>query len=76
VARTAERAVTLILDPGDDLADLEELRRLHSRTYGQILCEPDPTATPTGLASHLLVALGKNPGGRGNASPGRCSSAS
>lgn len=69
VARTAERTVTLILDPGDDLADLEELRRLHSRPYGQILCEPDPTATPTGLASHLLIALGKDPDRRGNASP-------
>lgn len=62
MARTAERTVTLILDAGDELADLEELRRLHSRPYGQILCEPDPTATRTGLAHHLLAALGKHPG--------------
>lgn len=62
VARAAERTVTLILDAGDELADLEELRRLHSRPYGQILCEPDPTATRTGLAHHLLAALGKHPG--------------
>ncbi|MDQ6805837.1 MAG: AAA family ATPase [Actinomycetota bacterium] len=69
VARSAEHTVTLILDAGDELADLEELRRLHSRPYGQVLCEPDPTTTRTGLARHILVALGKHPDMPGSASP-------
>ena len=59
MARTAEPPLTVIVDPDDDLGCLEELRRLHARPYGQILCEPDPTATSADLARYLLEALGK-----------------
>ena len=60
MARTAEPPITLVLDQDDDLACLEQLRYLHSRPYGQVLCEPDPTATTRGVALHLLAALGKH----------------
>lgn len=60
MARTLDPPITLIVDPDDDLACLEELRRLHARPYGQILCEPDPTATSAELARYLLRALGKD----------------
>jgi hypothetical protein len=60
VARTAESPITLVLDPDDDVGCLEQLRCLHSRPYGQVLCEPDPTATIRGIALHLLAALGKH----------------
>ncbi len=59
MARTADPPITLVLDPDDDVACLEQLRCLHSRPYGQVLCEPDPTATSRGVALHLLEALGK-----------------
>jgi hypothetical protein len=59
VARTVDPPITLIVDPDDDLACLEQLRRLHARPYGQILCEPDPTATSAELARYLLEGLGK-----------------
>jgi hypothetical protein len=60
VARALDPPITLIVDPDDDLACLEELRRRHARPYGQILCEPDPTATSAELARYLLRALGKD----------------
>lgn len=60
VARTVDPPITLIVDPDDDLACLEQLRRLHARPYGQILCEPDPTATSAELARYLLEGLGKD----------------
>jgi hypothetical protein len=60
VARTADPPIALVLDPDDDIACLEQLRYLHSRPYGQVLCEPDPTATSRGIALHLLSALGKH----------------
>ncbi|MDQ6805128.1 MAG: hypothetical protein M3065_09190 [Actinomycetota bacterium] len=60
MARTVEPPITLIVDPDDDLACLEQLRRLHARPYGQILCEPDPTATSAELARYLLEGLGKH----------------
>lgn len=59
VARTTDPTITVIVDPDDDLSSLEQLRRLHARPYGQILCEPDPTATSTELARYVLQALGK-----------------
>jgi hypothetical protein len=59
VARTVDPPITLIVDPDDDLACLEQLRRLHARPYGQILCEPAPTATSAELARYLLEGLGK-----------------
>ncbi len=58
-ARTVDPPITLIVDRDDDLACLEQLRRLHARPYGQILCEPDPTATSAELARYLLEGLGK-----------------
>ena len=60
MARTVDPPITLIVDPDDDLACLEQLRRLHARPYGQILCEPDPTATSAELARYLLEGLGKH----------------
>jgi len=60
VARTVDPPITLIVDPDDNLACLEQLRRLHARPYGQILCEPDPTATSAELARYLLEGLGKD----------------
>ena len=60
MARTAEPPITLVLDPDDDVGSLEQLRCLHSRPYGRVLCEPDPTATSRGVALHLLAALGKH----------------
>jgi hypothetical protein len=60
VARTVDPPITLIVDPDDDLACLEQLRRLHARPYGQILCEPAPTATSAELARYLLEGLGKH----------------
>ncbi len=60
MARTVDPPITLIVDPDDDLACLEQLRRLHARPYGQILCEPDPTATSAELARYLLEGLGKD----------------
>ncbi len=60
MARRLDPPIRLIVDPDDDVACLEALRRLHARPYGQILCEPDPTATSAELARYLLCALGKD----------------
>ena len=60
MARTADPGLVLVVDPDDDVGCLEQLRRLHARPYGQILCEHDPTATSTELARYLLAALGKH----------------
>jgi hypothetical protein len=59
VARTADRSVTLVLDPDDDVDDLARLRRLHARPLGQVVCEPAPGGGTAGLARSLLAALGK-----------------
>jgi hypothetical protein len=59
VARTTERTLTVVADPDDDLATLAQLRRLHARPLGRVLCEPHPTTNIAGLAHHLLAALGK-----------------
>ena len=59
---TDQHALTLVLDPEDDLATLRQLRALHARPYGQIVCEPSPQAARNDLALHLLDALGKSPG--------------
>lgn len=68
VAHTAEQhALTLVLDPEDDLATLRQLRALHARPLGQIVCEPSPATGLHDLAHHLLRALGKTPGGRDHA---------
>jgi hypothetical protein len=61
VARTAERTLTVVLDPHDDLHTLNRLRRLHARPFGQVVCEPAPTGGPSGLARCVLAALGKDP---------------
>ena len=61
MARTAERTLTVVLDPHDDLHTLNRLRRLHARPFGQVVCEPAPTAGPSGLARSVLAALGKDP---------------
>jgi hypothetical protein len=61
VARTAERTLTVVLDPHDDLRTLNLLRRLHARPFGQVVCEPAPTGGPSGLARSVLAALGKDP---------------
>ena len=61
MARTAERTLTVVLDPPDDLQTLNRLRRLHARPFGQVVCEPAPTAGPSGLARSVLAALGKDP---------------
>jgi hypothetical protein len=61
VAQTVEQAITLVLDPDDDLPTLRALRSLHARPLGQIVCEP-PTSAAADLAHHLLAALGKNAG--------------
>jgi hypothetical protein len=62
VAQAAEqRAITLVLDPDDDLRTLRAIRALHARPLGQIVCEPS-TAGAIELAHHLLSALGKTPG--------------
>lgn len=61
MARTAERTLTLVLDPHDDLATLNRLRRLHARPLGQVVCEPAPTGGTSGLPRSVLAALGKNP---------------
>jgi hypothetical protein len=63
VARTADSKLVLVVDPDDDIGCLEQLRRLHARPYGQILCEHDPTATSAELARYLLAALGKETSG-------------
>jgi hypothetical protein len=60
VARALDPAITLIVDPDDDLESLEQLRRLHARPFGQLLCEPDPTAASAELARYILQALGKH----------------
>jgi len=60
VARTAERTLTVVLDPHDDLHTLNRLRRLHARPFGQVVCEPTPTGGPSGLARSVLAALGKD----------------
>jgi len=59
VARTADRKLTLVLDPDDDVDDLARLRRLHARPFGQIVCEPAPGGGSAGLTRSLLAALGK-----------------
>ena len=61
MARTAERTLTVVLDPHDDVATLNRLRRLHARPFGQVVCEPAPAAGPSGLARSVLAALGKDP---------------
>lgn len=61
MARTAERTLTVVLDPHDDLNTLNRLRRLHARPFGQVVCEPAPTGGTSGLARSVLAALGKNP---------------
>lgn len=59
MARTADRSVTLVLEPDDDVDTLARLRRLHARPLGQIVCEPAPDGGSTALAHGLLAALGK-----------------
>jgi hypothetical protein len=59
VARTADRTLTLVLDPDDDLDTLARLRRLHARPLGHVVCEPAPGDGAGGLARSLLAALGK-----------------
>jgi hypothetical protein len=59
VARTADRSVTLVLDPDDDVDTLVRLRRLHARPFGQVVCEPAPGGGSAALAYGLLAALGK-----------------
>ena len=61
MARTAERTLTVVLDPHDDLHTLNRLRRLHARPFGQVVCEPAPAGGPSGLARSVLAALGKDP---------------
>ena len=61
MARTAERNLSVVLDPHDDLATLNRLRRLHARPFGQVVCEPAPTGGSSGLARSVLAALGKDP---------------
>jgi hypothetical protein len=62
VAQAAEQqAITLVLDPDDELRTLRALRALHARPLGQIVCEP-ATAGAIELAHHLLSALGKTLG--------------
>lgn len=60
MARTAERTLSVVLDPHDDLHTLNRLRRLHARPFGQVVCEPAPTGGPSGLARSILAALGKD----------------
>jgi hypothetical protein len=50
VARTADRTLTLVLDPDDDLATLAQLRRLHARPLGHVVCETAPGDGASGLA--------------------------
>jgi hypothetical protein len=59
VARTADRTLTLVLDPDDDVDTLARLRRLHARPLGQVVCEPAPGGGAGGLARSLLATLGK-----------------
>jgi hypothetical protein len=59
VARTADRSITLVLEPDDDVDTLTRLRRLHARPLGQIVCEPAPDGGSAALAYGLLAALGK-----------------
>jgi len=59
VARTADRTLTLVLDPDDDVDTLARLRRLHARPLGHVVCEPAPGGGASGLARSLLAALGK-----------------
>lgn len=59
VAHSADRTITLVLDPTDDVDDLARLRRLHARPLGRIVCEPAPAGGTAGLARSLLEALGK-----------------
>ena len=61
MARTAERTLTVVHDPHDDLDTLNRLRRLHARPFGQVVCEPAPTGGSSGLARSVLTALGKDP---------------
>jgi hypothetical protein len=45
VAQAAEQqAITLVLDPDDELRTLRALRALHARPLGQIVCEPATTS--------------------------------
>lgn len=60
MARTADRTLTLVLDPDDDVDTLTRLRRLHARPLGQVVCEPAPGDGTSGLARRLLAALGKS----------------
>ncbi|MCA1700740.1 MAG: hypothetical protein LC790_18275 [Actinobacteria bacterium] len=59
MARTADRTLTLVLDPDDDVDTLARLRRLHARPLGYVVCEPAPGGGSSGLARSLLAALGK-----------------
>ena len=59
MARTADRTLTLVLDPDDDVDTLARLRRLHARPLGHVVCEPAPGDGASGLARSLLAALGK-----------------
>jgi hypothetical protein len=59
VARTADRTLTLVMDPDDHVDTLACLRPLHARPLGQVVCEPAPGDGTRGLARRLLAALGK-----------------
>ena len=60
MARTADRTLSLVLDPDDDVDTLARLRRLHARPLGYVVCEPAPGGGSAGLARSLLAALGKD----------------
>jgi hypothetical protein len=60
VARTADRTLTVVLDPDDDVDTLARLRRLHARPLGQVVCEPTPGGGTARLARSVLAALGKD----------------
>lgn len=60
MARSADCQITLVLDPRDDVDTLAQLRRLHARPMGQVVCEPAPAGGTAGLARSLIAALGKN----------------
>jgi hypothetical protein len=57
VARTADRTLTLVLDPDDDVDTLIRMRRLHARPLGQIVCEPAPGDGTAGLDLPLGAGL-------------------
>jgi hypothetical protein len=60
VAQTPDQdRLALVLDPEDDREHLRDVRHLHARPLGQIVCEPDPTTGSNDLAHYLLDALGK-----------------